>query len=158
MAASPHYRDLLRSFNEYKVEYLIVGGYAVMKYSEPRFTKDLDLWVNPSSENSARVCRALAAFGAPLAHDGVTPETFTNANTVYQIGVAPVRVDILTGITGVVFSDAWRKRVASSFFGVPVDLISLEDLIANKRAAGRTGDLEHLERLQKKAGRSAPAE
>jgi len=148
MAASPHYRDLLQSFNEHSVEYLIVGGYAVMKYTEPRFTKDLDIWVGSSPENSARLFQALAGFGAPLAHDGVTPETFTQPDVVYQIGVAPVRIDILTRITGVKFSDAWPNRVASTFFGVPVFLISLDDLLANKRAAGRSADLDDLERLR----------
>ena len=152
MAASPHYRDLLQSLNEHKVEYLIVGGYAVMKYTEPRFTKDLDVWVDTSPENSARLFQALAGFGAPLALDGVTPQTFTRADTVYQIGVAPVRIDILTRITGVEFSTAWRNRVASTFFGVPVFLISLDDLVANKRAVGRTPDLDDLERLQNKTG------
>ncbi len=150
MAASPHYRDLLQSFNEHKVEYLIVGGYAVMKYTEPRFTKDLDIWIGTSPENSTRLFRALAGFGAPLEQDGVTPETFTKPDIVYQIGVAPVRVDILTRITGVEFSDAWPNRVASTFFGVPVFLISLDDLIANKRAAGRSPDLDDLERLRNK--------
>ena len=158
MAASPHYRDLLQALNEHRVEYLIVGGYAVMKYTEPRFTKDLDVWVDTSSENSTRLFQALASFGAPLAHDGVTPDTFTKPDIVYQIGVAPVRVDILTRISGVVFSDAWRNRVASTFFGVPVCLISLDDLIANKRAAGRTGDLDQLVRLQEQTGKSKPTE
>jgi hypothetical protein len=73
---------------------LIVGGYAVMKYTEPRFTKDLDVWVRNSPPNAARVYRALAEFGAPLQHDGLTPQTFTRDSVVYQIGVAPVRIDI----------------------------------------------------------------
>ena len=148
----PALRRLLGSLNEHKVEYLIAGGYAVMKYTEPRFTKDLDIWVNTSAENSARLFQALAGFGAPLAHDGVTPDTFTKPDIVYQIGVAPVRIDILSRITGVDFSDAWRNRVASTFFGVPVFLISLDDLVANKRAAGRSPDLDDLERLRKKTG------
>lgn len=158
MAASPHYRELLQALNEHKVEYLIVGGYAVMKYTEPRFTKDLDVWVGNSPENSVRLFQALAGFGAPLAHDGVTPDTFTKRDIVYQIGVAPVRVDILTRITGVEFTEAWRNRVTSTFFGVRVDLISLDDLVANKRAAGRSGDLDHLERLQRESGKSRPTE
>src|SRR5215471_14384024 len=98
MAESPHYKELLRILNDYEVEYLIVGGYAVMKYTEPRYTKDLDVWVHNSSQNSVRLFHALAKFGAPLKHDGVTPETFTHEKIVYQIGVAPVRIDILTNI------------------------------------------------------------
>jgi len=128
---------------------LIVGGYAVMKYSEPRFTKDLDLWVNNSSSNSKRAFQALAAFGAPLKHDGITPETFTRENVVYQIGVAPVRIDILTSISGVSFGDAWTNRVPGAIFGVSVNFIALTDLMANKKAAGRSADLEHLAGLRK---------
>jgi len=150
MAENPHYRELLQALNEFEVEYLVVGGYAVMKYTEPRYTKDLDVWVHNSSQNSARLFQALAKFGAPLKPDGVTPKTFTGRKVVYQIGVAPVRVDILTHIDGVEFSGAWRNRVAGVFFGVPVHLISLDDLIANKQAAGRSSDLEHLETIQKK--------
>src|SRR5882672_6317026 len=128
MAENPHYRELLQLLNEFQVEYLIVGGFAVMKYGEPRYTKDLDLWVHNSSENSLRVVDALRKFGAPLDHDGITARTFTEKQVVYQIGIAPVRIDILTEITGVEFSDAWRKRVASTFFSVPVHFIALGDL------------------------------
>src|ERR1700686_407562 len=117
MAESPHYKELLQALNEYEVEYLIVGGYAVMKYTEPRYTKDLDVWVRNSMENSTRVFHALARFGVPLTHDGITPETFTKESVVYQIGVAPVRIDILTRITGIPFADAWQRRVESTFFG-----------------------------------------
>jgi predicted nucleotidyltransferase len=151
MAESPHYRELLQALNEYEVEYLIVGGYAVMKYTEPRYTKDLDVWVHNSAENSVRLFHALAKFGAPLKTDGVTPETFTHEKIVYQIGVAPIRIDILTNIDGVQFTDAWPNRVESAFFGVPVHLISLDDLIANKRAAARPSDVEHLEHIQEEA-------
>ena len=149
MAESPHYRELLHILNELEVEYLIVGGYALMKYTEPRYTKDLDLWVRSSSSNSGRLFAALAKFGAPLNADNVTPETFTNNRVVYQIGVAPVRVDIITHIDGVDFETAWQHAVAGTVFGVPVKFISLNDLIANKQAAGRTADLEDLKRIQR---------
>ena len=132
MAENPHYKELLQLLNEFQVEYLIVGGFAAMKYSEPRYTKDLDVWVHNSTQNSRRVIEALKKFGAPLERDGVTPETFAEQQVVYQIGVAPVRIDILTEITGVEFPDAWRKKVASTFFGVPVQFISMDDLVANK--------------------------
>jgi len=149
MAESPDFKELLLSFLEHEVEYLIIGGYAVMKYSEPRYTKDLDIWVGDSVENSVRVFRALASFGAPLAHDGVTPETFAKEGVVYQIGVAPVRIDISTQITGVSFSEAWKNRVKDVVYGVPVNFISLDDLIANKRATGRTSDLKDLEGIKR---------
>ncbi len=144
MAESQHYKELLQLLNESQVEYLIVGGFAVMKYGEPRYTKDLDVWVNNSRQNSARVVDALKSFGAPLEHDGIDAETFTDKRVVYQIGVAPVRIDILTGITGVEFTDAWKKRVAGTFFGVPVNFISLDDLTTNKQALGRSSDLKDL--------------
>ena len=151
MAESPHYKELLRILNECEVDYLIVGGYAVMKYTEPRYTKDLDVWVRNSSGNSAHLYHALASFGAPLRHDGVTPETFTKDSVVYQIGVAPVRIDISTHIDGVTFETAWRNRVQGSIYGVPVHFISLSDLIVNKKSTGRSADLEHVKDLEREA-------
>jgi hypothetical protein len=150
MAENPHYRELLQVLNEFEVEYLIVGGFAVMKYGEPRYTKDLDVWVHNSAENSARIVGALRKFGAPIEHDGINAETFTGKQIVYQIGIAPVRIDILTKITGVEFPDAWGKRVASSFFGVPVHFISLDDLTTNKQALGRSSDLKDLKQNPKR--------
>jgi len=147
MAEGPHYKDLLQRFNDSGVEYLIVGAHAVMRYSEPRFTKDLDLWVRNSAGNSRKVYNALAEFGAPLQDSGVTPQTFAEEKLVYQLGVAPVRVDISTFIDGVAFEQAWNNRVQSTFFGVVVNFISLSDLIVNKRAAGRARDLEDLRHL-----------
>jgi len=144
MAEVPDYRELLQLLNEFEVEYLIVGGFAVMKYGEPRYTKDLDVWVHNSSQNSRRVVAALQKFGAPLEHDGVTPDTFAEKQVVYQIGIAPVRIDILSEITGVEFHNAWKKRVTSTFFGVPVHFISLDDLMTNKEALGRTSDVRDL--------------
>jgi predicted nucleotidyltransferase len=140
----PTPQEPLRLLNEFDVEYLIVGGLAVMKYGEPRYTKDLDVWVDNSPENSARVVAALRKFGAPIEHDHITVETFTNKQIVYQIGVAPLRIDILTQLTGVAFPQAWKSKVSSTFFGVPVNFISLDDLIANKQALGRTSDANDL--------------
>ena len=110
MAENPHYKELLQLLNEFEVEYLIVGGYAVMKYGEPRYTKDLDVWVRNSAKNSGRVVAALKQFGAPLDNDGINAETFAGKQVVYQIGVAPVRVDILTEITAVEFSTRGKRR------------------------------------------------
>ena len=138
------FRDLLRNLNEAGVRYLIVGGYAVMVHTEPRYTKDLDVWVHNSAQNSHCVVEALKKFGAPLEHDGITAETFAEKQVVYQIGVVPVRIDILTEITGVEFSNAWKERVPSTFFGVPVHFISLDDLVTNKQALGRSSDLKDL--------------
>lgn len=150
MAESPHFKELLQRLNDFEVRYLIVGGYAVMKYAEPRFTKDLDVWVERSAENSTRVFEALKKFGAPLDTDKITQETFTQQRLTYQIGIAPLRIDILTDITGVEFAEAWRERVGGSIFGVPVHFISLAQLIANKQATGRSSDLEQLKQIRKK--------
>lgn len=151
MAEGPHYKELLHTLNEFNVEYLIVGGYAVMKYTEPRYTKDLDIWIGNDRGNAIRVHQALAKFGAPLGRDGVTPETFAREKIVYQIGVAPIRIDIATHIDGVAFSSAWQNRVPGSMFGEPVHFISLRDLIVNKQSTGRKMDLEHLEQIERQA-------
>ena len=149
MAESLHFRELLLYLNDFEVQYLIVGGYAVMKYTEPRYTKDLDIWVERSHANSLRVFEALTQFGAPLKSDGITAETFTHDRMTYQIGIAPVRIDILTAITGVEFSDAWEKRVNGNIFGISTHFISLDKLILNKQATGRNSDLEQLKQLSK---------
>jgi len=151
MAENPHFKELLQRLNELEVRYLIVGGYAVMKYTEPRFTKDLDIWVENSAENSVRVFEALKKFGAPVESDKIIPETFAGDNLTYQIGIAPIRIDILTCITGVEFEEAWRDRVEGSIFGASVHFISLAQLIANKEATARSSDLEQLRQIRKKS-------
>ena len=149
MAENPHFRELLQLLNDFEVRYLIVGGYAVMKYTEPRYTKDLDVWVENSVDNAVRLFGALKQFGAPLESDDITPETFTRNEVTYQIGIAPIRIDVLTQITGVDFSEAWKRRVMGTIFGIPVPFISLDDLIANKRATGRGSDLAQLRHISK---------
>jgi hypothetical protein len=106
-----NFEDLLRLFNANRVEYLIVGGYAVMLYTEPRYTKDLDIWITATSENSTKVYAALAAFGAPLA--GLTADDFAHEGFFYQLGQPPLRIDILMSIEGVTFDEAWPHRVES---------------------------------------------
>lgn len=147
MASDPDLIELLRALNEEKADYLIVGGYAVMKYTEPRFTKDLDVWIDNSLENAARVHRALARFGAPLSKDGLTAADFAVDDMTYQIGVEPVRIDILTHVTGVAFGNAWKNKISGTLFGIAVNFLSLPDLIANKKAAGRISDIEQLQHL-----------
>ena len=139
--------ELLRICTESKVKYLVIGGYAVMRYSEPRYTKDLDLWVRVDSENASAVISALRAFGVPLA--GVTAEDFMKTGNFYQMGFPPVRVDILTSIPGVEFDAAWDRRQEVNFDGILIPFISKEDLIASKRASGRPQDLLDVEALNK---------
>lgn len=146
MPANSDFRDLFRLFNEEGVEYLVVGAHAVMFYAEPRYTKDLDVWVNPTPDNAERVYRALAAFGAPL--QGVAPADLCQSHLVYQIGVAPNRIDVLMGIGGVDFPTAWAGRVHSTYDDVPISIIGRRELIASKRAVGRGQDLLDLERLE----------
>src|SRR5262245_11856001 len=125
------FKELLRAFNDHEVRYLIVGGYAVMKYSEPSFTTDLDDWVEESTKHSQRVFKALTEFGAPLS--GLTEADFAS-NGFYQMGRPPARVDVLMELTGLDFQAAWRRRVAGSYDGVETHFLSLEDLIENKSA------------------------
>jgi len=131
--------------NTAQVRYLVVGGYAVMEYTEPRYTKDLDLWVSPDRDNAERVYAALKQFGAPLTD--ITVKDFTNPVLVYHMGRPPVRVDILMGLTGLDFEPAWGNRVAGSYGEVATQFLSIEDLIINKRAAGRPQDLMDVENL-----------
>ncbi len=138
------FRELLKTFNEHAVKYLIVGGYAVMKYSEPRFTKDLDIWIEASSENGKNVFQALKTFGSPL--EGLTENDFAQ-DGFYQMGRPPVRVDILMSVSGVEFKDAWNNRVETDFDGVPAYFIGLADLIENKKASGRLQDLADIEKI-----------
>jgi hypothetical protein len=144
--ANPDFCDLLQAFNAAGVEYLIVGAHAVMIYTEPRYTKDIDLWVRPSAANAERVFRALAEFGAPLGN--ATPADFTNLDLVFQIGVAPNRIDILMDIAGVTFDEAWAGRTLSSYAGTPTQFLGKEHLIRAKKAAGRPHDLRDLEWLE----------
>jgi hypothetical protein len=148
MIENPHFKELLQRFYANSVRYLIVGGYAVMKYSEPRFTKDLDVWVGNDSNNADRVYRSLAEFGAPLQSDNLLPEDFAREDITYQIGMPPIRIDILTHIDGVAFCDAWPNRVESKLFETTVFFISLDDLILNKESTGRSSDLDHLKSIR----------
>lgn len=146
MPASSHFKELLQSFNEHQVRYLVVGAYAVMKYTEPRYTKDLDIWVEPSVENASNVFAALAEFGAPMGE--VTRDDFTNTDLVFQIGLAPHRIDILMGIKGLVFSEAWERRVEAWFEEVRMILVCKDDLLISKEAAARPQDLIDAEALR----------
>jgi hypothetical protein len=141
------FSDLLSAFGAHHVEYLIIGAHALAAHGHARATKDMDVWVRPSPDNARRVHSALAAFGAPLA--AVTVEDFATPGTVLQIGVAPVRIDILTEIDGVDFEEAWLERVPAHFGSTPAFVISKRHLVQNKRATGRLQDLADVERLER---------
>jgi hypothetical protein len=146
LRSSGDFNDLLSAFNAEAVRYLIVGGFALAAYGRPRYTKDLDVWVDSVDDNPERVFRALTTFGAAL--DGVTADDFRDPDCIFQIGVEPLRIDILNHISGVTFADAWPKRHASTYGQTPVFVISLEDLVSNKRASGRPRDLRDIATLE----------
>jgi hypothetical protein len=146
MQINSDFADLLLAFNTAGVEYLVVGAYAVGLHARPRATADLDVLVRPSHENAQRVHRALAEFGAPI--DELSLDDLTSDDLVFQIGIAPVRVDVLTGISGVSFDRAWAGRVVGHLGGIDVNVIGRSELIENKRATGRRKDLADLEALE----------
>jgi predicted nucleotidyltransferase len=143
----PDFKDLLRLFNHHRVQYLIVGGYAVMKYTEPFYTKDMDIWIEPVADNAERAYAALVEFGAPMAD--LTVHDLTQPHVVFQFGMAPTRIDVMTTIDAVTFPEAWKNRVETHLSGIPISIISLQDLIRNKETAGRDTDQLHVERLRK---------
>ena len=126
MFVNSDFSDLLRIFNDHNVRYLVIGGYAVVQYAEPRFTKDLDVLIGTDRTNAEAVFNALREFG----------EGF-----FFQMGVPPVRVDVIMGIPGVQFEECWNRRNEVDFEGLKIVFISKQDLIASKRAAGRPQDL-----------------
>lgn len=146
---NPDFRDMLSAFDAENVEYLIVGAYALAAHGIPRATGDLDFWIRRVAPNAERVLRALEVFGAPTSDLSV--EDLLTPNLVFQIGVEPSRIDILTAIDGVEFDDAWPRRLTGRIGDVEVPTIGIQELIANKRAAGRKQDLADIEQLQRNA-------
>jgi hypothetical protein len=138
--------DLLRAFADADVRFLVVGAYALALHGRPRATGDLDVWVEATPENAARVMRALAAFGAPLTD--IAEADFAREAVTYQIGLPPGRIDILTDLTGITFGEAWADRVRHPFGNVEVDFIGRASFIRNKRATGRPKDLGDIEGME----------
>lgn len=146
------FRDLLACLRDAHVDFVIVGAHALAAHGLPRATGDLDVLVRPDAANASRVYRALAQFGAPLDAHGVTESDFTTPGTVYQIGLPPRRIDILTQISGVSFDDAWASRIELPVLGAPLAFLGRDALIANKRAAGRPKDLADVLALEAASG------
>lgn len=138
--------EMLSAFSEEGVQYLVVGAHALAAHGVPRATGDLDLWVCPSPENATAVWKALERFGAPLTD--LTREDLETDDLVFQIGVSPRRIDILTSITGVEFEDAWEGRESVEYEGLEIPVLGREHLIRNKRAMGRMRDLADLAELE----------
>jgi len=139
---NPDFRDLFAALNAAEARYLLVGGYAVAFHAQPRFTKDLDVWTAPAPDNAERVYSALRHFGAPL-HE-LTVADLARPGTIFQIGVPPNRIDIVTAIDGVEFPEAWPERAATTYGDQPVPVIGRRHLVQNKRASGRPQDLLDL--------------
>ena len=146
MRVESDYKDLLRILNKHKVRYLIIGAYAAIYYTVPRYSKDLDICVEPEIKNAGRVFKSLKEFGAPL--KGIEPADFTNKNSVYQIGVAPVRVDVMMGMPGIEFERAWKHRKIATFDGIRVNILGINELIKSKKNTKRPVDLVDIENLE----------
>jgi hypothetical protein len=144
------YKDLLSAFHAHGVKYLVVGGFAVIYHSQPRFTKDLDLFIGADPANANATWTALAEFGAPLR--GISPHDFTDRNSFFRFGRDPKGFDILPAIPGVDFDEAWERRVeivVDAATGLKANFISAPDLLASKLASGRPQDLADADALRK---------
>jgi hypothetical protein len=142
------FSDLLVALADAGAQFVVVGSHALARHGYVRATLDLDVLVRPTRENARRVMAALAAFGAPLSAHGVREEDLATPGTVYQVGVPPTRIDVLTSISGVGFDEAWETRVVGVIEGRAVPFLGREALLRNKRAAGRPKDLHDADELE----------
>lgn len=140
------YKEMLQCLAVEKVKYLLVGAYALAAHGYPRATMDIDIWIMPSPDNAAAVLRALRRFGAHL--QGLDVADLQKDDTIFQIGVAPRRIDIITGASGLIFSQAFANSIEIEIEGIRVRIPSVDDLIRNKRASGRTKDMADAEALE----------
>jgi len=140
------YKDMLRALSDEKVKFLLVGAYAMAAHGYPRATMDIDIWVMPSSQNADAVLRALRRFGASL--HGLKKEDLQKDGTIFQIGVAPRRIDIITAASGLQFEEVYKQALSVNVEGIEVHIPSINDLIRNKRASGRTKDMADVEALE----------
>ncbi len=150
MKVSKDFREFLELLNSHEVRFLIVGGYAVAFHSRPRYTDDIDIFIEAEPGNAGRIIKALDSFGFPLSNIAI--EDLSGAGKIIQLGMPPQRIDIITSINGVSFSRAWNNRVSGKFGDVPVFYISFEDLLANKKASAREKDLADIQWIKKYSG------
>ena len=146
MEVQPDFRDLLALFNTHKVNYLIVGGYALAFHGVPRYTVDIDIFIKPTIENAKRILLSLDEFGFKSAK--LTIDDFVNPDSVVQLGVAPVRIDLLTSLTDLSWEEAFSGRTEGKYGDIIVYYLGRKEFIKNKRATGRTRDLADLEELE----------
>jgi hypothetical protein len=145
MEVQPDFKELLALFNEHKIEYIIVGAYALAFHGAPRFTGDMDVYVRPTAENAARIVKALAAFG--FGSLGLQEQDFRKPDQVVQLGLPPIRIDLITSITGVTWEQADAGKIRGTYGEVPVYYLGRQQYAENKRASGRKKDLADLEAL-----------
>ena len=147
MPTNQDFKDLFACFAAASLRFIVVGAHAVMHYTLPRYTKDLDVWIDATEESARRAHQALVAFGAPLT--GVSPADLGRPGMVLQIGVEPNRIDVIVGLEGLVFENAYAWSVGTTYGGVPIRVLSLDDLIETKQRAGRPQDLIDIEWLRR---------
>ena len=145
MDLNPDFRDMLQALNDADAQFVVVGAYAVAAHGHPRATGDLDIWVRADADNASKVIAALSAFGAPM--DQISEADFASPSIVFQIGVPPGRIDILTDVSGIEFGTAWESRLSITLDGITFPVLGRADLVANKRACGRPKDLADLDAL-----------
>jgi hypothetical protein len=143
---SKDFKEFVALLNENDVKYLIVGGYAVALHGHPRYTKDLDIWIEMSRDNADKILKAVEKFG--LASLKLKPEDFLEKNQIIQLGYPPNRIDLLTALEDVEFDDCYNTRVQVAIQDVKINFIDLENLKKNKRATGRLQDLADVEKLE----------
>ena len=141
------YKDILESLLNEDAEFILVGAYALALHGFPRATMDIDIWVNPMPDNAEKVYTALGKFGAPMGQISVAD--LSKDDTIFQIGVAPRRIGILTRISGVNFEEAWKDAIKVDIDGITLNILSANHLIKNKLATGRAKDIDDAENLRK---------
>ncbi len=144
---NPDFDDLLQALTEAGARFLIVGAYALAVHGVPRATGDLDIWLEATEDNGQRVWHALTVFGAPVESLGITATDLSKPDMVIQIGVPPRRIDLLTGLSGLTFTEAWDHRVSHNLGACAFPFLDRESLVRNKRATGRLKDLADLEAM-----------
>ena len=148
---NPDFRDMLSCLKDEEVEFIIVGAYALAAHGFPRATGDIDIWVRNSPANAQKTIRALVKFGAPIS--SLSEKDFISPDIVVQIGVEPSRIDLLTGIDGIEFDEAWENKVSVNVSGLKIYILSKADLLKNKLAASRDKDQADIAWLEKQFSR-----
>ena len=143
---SSEFKEFVKLLNDRKVEYLLVGGYAVVFHGYVRYTGDIDFWIHPTKKNAVRIVEVLKQFGFGSLNLGI--EDFTNKDQIIQLGYPPNRIDLITSVAGLDFSESYPRRTSFEADGMTIQTISLEDLKKNKKASGRHKDLDDLENLK----------